>query len=112
MSLIPLAYYGYALGVAAALIAVSWSIKGLIGRQLGFYFNIAAVLIIVSGCAYAMHRELSECLLSDAPSFQRCECSAAVFWLVIAMTITILVPLIVSAIALRWRSKHSVTHPA
>jgi hypothetical protein len=112
MSLIPsLTFCGYALGVAAALIAVAWGLEAVVGHQVGFYFNIVVAMITAAGGAYAARRELTDCLLSDAPDFQRCEWSAVFFWTVVAMTITMLAPLIASAVALRWWSSRSMKLP-
>ena len=41
MTLIPLTYFGYAVGIATAIVAVSWIVEILVGYRIGFSLNRA-----------------------------------------------------------------------
>jgi len=112
MTLIPLTYFGYAVGIATAIVAVSWIVEILVGYRIGFSLNITAILIVVSWCAFSSNRELTECVLSDAPAFPQCEWSAPFLWFVWGMTIATLPLLAVSAMVLRRWSKRPMKRPA
>jgi hypothetical protein len=112
MTLIPLTYFGYAVGIATAIIAVSWVVEILAGYRLVFSLSITAIFIVISGCAFFSYRELTGCVLSGAPAFPQCEWSAPFLWLVWGMTIATLPLLIVSAVVLRRWSKRPIKRSA